>query len=172
MFEGLLRRDLDAHGVPVEVSSAGLLDWDEPADPQAVEVMALYGVDISSHRSRPITAVDLAAVDLVLGMTREHAREVVLAHPDLHRRTFTAKDFERRSSGSVAAEPGADFRQRVAAISEGRTNASLMGSAEEDDIADPHGQSRRHFETTAESMDRLSREISETLSVMIRAGRS
>ena len=163
MMEGLLRRDLEALDAPIEVWSGGLLEWDEPVDPQAAAVLAERGVDIAGHRSRPVSTIDLRAVDLVITMTREHAREVVLGLPEIYPRTFTVKDFARRIELGTEGVPGEDLRSRVSALSAGRALSSLMGISEEDDVADPHGLTQWHFEDTADALTALSARISRAL---------
>ena len=77
MAAGLLRqrlvtKKLDAHH---RVVSAGV--WaaqDEPASENAVAVMAERGIDISDHRSHSLTTDEIAGADLILVMTRDHAR--------------------------------------------------------------------------------------------------
>lgn len=61
MAEGLAREML---GDRVEVMSAG----SQPAtvNPWAVEAMAEIGIDISSHRSKPVDEFDPAGLDLVV----------------------------------------------------------------------------------------------------------
>jgi protein-tyrosine phosphatase len=168
MMEGLLRRDLGILGASVEVISAGLLDWDQAVDPQAAAVMAERGVDIAGHRSRPISTIDLHTLDLVITMTREHAREVVLGLPEVYRRTFTVKDFARRIDAEPAGEPGEDLRTRMSALSSGRALSSLMGISEEDDVADPYGLTPMHFEATADLLSVLSERISLALLTLTR----
>jgi len=168
MLEGLLRRDIKALAAPVEVISGGLIEWDQPVDPQAAAVMAERGVDISEHRSQPVSTLDLHAVDLVITMTREHAREVVLGLPEVYPRTFTVKDFARRVDLGPVGEPGEDLRTRASALSSGRALSSLMGSSEEDDVADPYGLTQMHFEATADLLSALSERISLALLAMTR----
>ena len=168
MMEGLLRRDLGVLGAPVEVISGGLLEWDQAVDPQAAAVMAERGVDIAGHRSRPVSTIDLHTVDLVITMTREHAREVVLGLPEVYPRTFTVKDFARRMDLEPAGEPGEDLRTRMNALSSGRALSSLMGISDEDDVADPYGLTPMHFEATADLLSALSERISLALLTLTR----
>lgn len=164
MFEGFLDRDLRSMGAPVDVRSAGVMDWDRPVDPQAAAVMAARGIDISRHRSRPVASIDLRTVDLVITMTREHAREVILGLPELYPRTFTARDLVRRLDLMPLGEEGEDLRSRIGALSEGRTLSSLMGISEQDDVADPYGLTPQHFEATADGLSMLSARIARALS--------
>ncbi len=68
MAEGLLRARLERLGRG-RVSSAGLAALaGQPAEPHAVAVLARRGIDISGHRSRPLTPELVADVDVVLVM--------------------------------------------------------------------------------------------------------
>lgn len=76
MAEALLRQKLQKLGIAdrVSASSAGISAWEgQPASPEAVSVMSNRGISwISSHRSRQVTAAQVAGSDLVLVMTRSH----------------------------------------------------------------------------------------------------
>jgi protein-tyrosine-phosphatase len=66
MAEGLARRRL---GDRIHVESAGVAPAFEGAQPDAVEVMrALYGVDISSHRTRSVFVLDLGVFDWIIAL--------------------------------------------------------------------------------------------------------
>ncbi|MFC2029291.1 low molecular weight protein arginine phosphatase [Chloroflexota bacterium] len=75
MAEGLLREKLDHEQIGVFSAGVWALDG-QPATPNAVEVMAERGIDISSHIAHTITAEDVAEADLILVMTREHAKMI------------------------------------------------------------------------------------------------
>ncbi len=69
MAEALLRQKYPHH----EVISAGLsVLFPSPAAENACRVMEDYGLDLSSHRSRQLTASMVTDADLVLTMTRGH----------------------------------------------------------------------------------------------------
>jgi len=77
MAAGLLRQRLVTKKLDARhrVVSAGV--WaaeDEPASENAVAVMAERGIDISDHRSHSLTTDEIAGADLILVMTRDHAR--------------------------------------------------------------------------------------------------
>ncbi|MBU6330210.1 MAG: hypothetical protein KGR18_09710 [Acidobacteria bacterium] len=155
ILEGMLARSLADAGAPVGVLSAGLLDWDTPVDPGSVRATAQYGIDISRHRSRPVSTLDLGRFDLVLTMTREHVRGIVERDGSAYRRSFTVKEFSRRLGDAIPPIPGGDLRERVEHLSKGRTGASMLGSSSEDDIADPHGGKQSEFDTVAEQLHEL-----------------
>ena len=74
MAAALLQRELRARGLDVEVRSAGLAADGSPATPQAVAVMREWGIDLSAHRSRPLTAELCAQADQICVMTPGHAQ--------------------------------------------------------------------------------------------------
>jgi len=77
MAAGLLRQRLTVDRVNARhrVLSAGVWAADgEPASENAVATMAERGIDISDHRSHSLNTDDVAGADLILVMTREHAR--------------------------------------------------------------------------------------------------
>jgi protein-tyrosine phosphatase len=160
MFGALLGRDLAAIGAPFEVSSGGLLEWDEPADPSAVAVLAGHGLDISDHRSRPLATLDMPSFGLILTMTREHLREIVIDEPELFPVTFTAKAFARALDISHDGELPEGISARIRALSAGRPTSSMLGQSTEDDVADPYRLGQQEFEATAAELADLSRRIS------------
>ena len=52
MAAALLARRLAALGVTVPVRSAGMIGSGDPPHPEVISVMASYGIEIASHRSR------------------------------------------------------------------------------------------------------------------------
>lgn len=86
MAEGLLRRKNPTH----DVSSAGLsVLHAAPASEKAVHVMEEYGVDISSHRSRQLTDVQVQEADLILTMTHSHLAILNTIFPSAKEKTHT-----------------------------------------------------------------------------------
>jgi len=69
MAEGLLRRSLGADAEFVEIGSAGVAAVEgAPPTAPAVQIAARNGVDISSHRSRPLSKALVERADLILVM--------------------------------------------------------------------------------------------------------
>ena len=79
MAEGLFRKFLEQNGVPdVEVSSAGLIAFDGlKAASFSVLAAAERGIDIASHRSRPLTQAIMEKADLVLAMELDQVEEIL-----------------------------------------------------------------------------------------------
>lgn len=79
MAEGLLRQRLADEGLADRhrVFSAGVWAVDgHPASENAVAVMAERGIDIGDHVAHTINAGDVAEADLILVMSRDHARMI------------------------------------------------------------------------------------------------
>lgn len=70
--EASLRRRLSREGVHgVEITSAGFIGPDRPANNQGSALALAAGLDLSAHRSRLFTSADAEGADLILVMTRE-----------------------------------------------------------------------------------------------------
>ena len=66
----------------VEVRSAGLeASGRDPADPAAVRAAMRRGACLDAHRTRPMSDVDVAWADLVLGMEGTHAAAIAVRWP-------------------------------------------------------------------------------------------
>ena len=158
MAAALLARRLSAVGVANEVSSAGTrAEMLTPATSDAIAAVGEQGLDISSHRSRALDRRSIANADLVLGMTREHVREVVTREQAALRRTFTFKEIVRRGESSPRYhEPLADW---VEALVADRGVKDLLGSSREDDIEDPIGLPLDEYRKTVSQLDDLAERL-------------
>ena len=97
MAEALLRKKLHkvAAADKVSVRSAGISVWEgQPASPEAVSVMSRRGIStISSHRSRQVTAAQIAEADLILVMTRSHQEKLQKCFTDHADRIFLLSEY-------------------------------------------------------------------------------
>jgi protein-tyrosine phosphatase len=139
MAEALLTNRLSVLGEAAAVRSGGMLGDREPARPEAMTVMAGYGLDIAAHRSRRVTADDLEAADLTLAMARENLRHAVVTAPAVWPRAFTLKELVRRGEAVGPRAPGEDLAGWLARAHDGRERAALLGDSPADDVADPTG---------------------------------
>src|SRR5450755_326123 len=155
MTEALLTRRLAAAGVAARVRSAGLLGQGEPVPPEAVAAMAGYGLDLTQHRSRLMTAADLRGADLVLAMAREHVRHAVVTEPGAWPRTFTLRELLRRGQHAGPRMPGEPLASWLARIQNGRDRVALLGGSPDDDVADPMGGPARAYVMTATLLNEL-----------------
>lgn len=133
----------------MEVDSAGVLDLDSaPALPDAVEAAAKHGLDLSDHRSKPLTAVDQEAFDLFIGFELDH---VAFATVDAHiprSKVFTFGELVRLLDGSPPRGPGETPLDYLEGVAARRTHGFDAG----DHLADPLGRSPAFFEKTADQI--------------------
>jgi len=166
MAEAILTELLARREVAAEVESAGVLPGGQPMAPAALAAVADLGyavAHLSSHRSRQLSAGDVQAADLVLGMAREHLREVVVLVPGAWNRTFTLKELVRQGEVVGPRVEGQDLAAWLAVVAGGRSHRDQLGSSPEDDVADPIGGPPAMFEKTAAEIERLSQRLVELL---------
>jgi protein-tyrosine phosphatase len=166
MAEGLLRDRLDRLGLDARIQSAGVLDSGSPAAPEAVAVLQGRGIDISAHRSRRLSAPLVAGADLIVGMAREHVREVVLLDPGAWPRSFTLKELVRRGEIAGPWGSGQPLEEWLAKVGADRTHSELLGASAIDDVADPIGGPPSVYEATAAELS----ELAASLVALVRAG--
>jgi protein-tyrosine-phosphatase len=81
-------------GKPWQACSAGVYAGaGAPASAHSTEVMSELGVDISGHRSRPLTAELLQRADLIVTMTAGQRLEILRDFPEVGNRVFLIKSF-------------------------------------------------------------------------------
>ena len=140
MAQAMLSARLAARGVTVPVTSAGLL-----GGRPAAAARGDLGHGRPGHRRRrppqpAVTADDLAAADLILGMAREHVRHAAVLLPEAWPRAFTLRELLRRGQQAGAPRPRRAAR-RLAGPGRGRDRSrrDLLGRGPADDVADPTG---------------------------------
>jgi protein-tyrosine-phosphatase len=153
MTAALLARRLREHGIHAEIASAGSRSTGRPVAPRAVDALAGRGVDLPDRLSRSLDAAEIEAADLVIGMAREHVREVLVLAPDAADRTFTLKELVRRAEASP--RQARVLREWLAPLAAERSSRELLGHAAADDVADPIGGSKRRFRASAAEIDDL-----------------
>jgi protein-tyrosine phosphatase len=161
MAAALLARRLAALGVTVPACSAGMISSGDPPHPQVISVMASYGIEIASHRSRIVCAADLASARLVLAMARDNLRHAVITEPAAWPRAFTLKELVRRGEQIGGRPPGEPLFSWLSRIHAGRERTSLLGDSLDDDVADPAGGPFRAYADTAGLLDQLVMRLAE-----------
>jgi protein-tyrosine phosphatase len=157
MTAALLGRALEEQRVEAEIRSCGVaVHRSGPMSSAAADALARRGID-TAHVSRPLDPRLVGGADLVLTMTRAHLREVVAAEPDAFPRTFTLKELVRRARVGGPRRPGESMAQWLARLAPDRTPMQLMGSDDDDDIADPVGGPDAAFERCAAELESLVR---------------
>ena len=94
MAEGLFRLALERRRCSeIEVASSGTWAYaGSGATPEAAKVAADLGADISSHKSRPLTAEELEEADLVIAMTSVHLKEIADLAPAARSKLLLMKE--------------------------------------------------------------------------------
>ncbi len=140
---------------PVLVGSAGLLDGGHTSPREVLATMDDIGVDLSEHQSMQISPQVVSEADLVLGMARRHAREVVLLDSDAWPKTFTLKELVRRGEKLGPREPGETLPAWLDQLHQGRERMDLVGRSTEDDVSDPLGGPLSAYRSSAHEIDNL-----------------
>ncbi len=147
----------------VSVVSAGLLPGGYASPPEVVAAMAELGSDLSGHASTQITAEMVAISDVVVGMARRHAREVVLLDVGAFGRTFTLKELVRRGDLVGQRQPDEALAAWLDRLHEGRHRTDLVGSSADDDVADPLGGPLDAYRQTARELGNLVERVAALL---------
>lgn len=150
---------LGAAGIEAIVTSAGILEGGGTIAPAYVDIAAEAGLDLSAHVSRHVDPAALRSEDLVLTMTRELLREVVVLEPSIWSRAFTMREFLRRASAHGARKPTESLEHWIEAIAAPRTRSQVLGDLEADDVADPVGGTAEDYRIMLRQLERLTREI-------------
>ena len=89
MAEYMLRELFYRHGYDVLVASAGLGALvGKPADPHAIKVAQLHGLDITSHRAKQLTEQHLKEHELILVMESWQQKELESRFPFVRGRVY------------------------------------------------------------------------------------
>jgi protein-tyrosine phosphatase len=157
MAEVLLRDRLDAIGADVQVSSGGLNPGGQPATAHGQAAMAGRGLDLSAHRSRQLDRDMIDHADLIIGMAREHVREVAVLDSDALARSFTLKELVRAGTAVGPRHRDESVKDWLARVGAGRRRELLLGVGHDDgyDVEDPVGRGPAEYEVTATELDHL-----------------
>ena len=82
---------------------------------------------------------DVTEAKLIIGMTRQHAREAVLLDPPAFSRTYVLRDFVRRGTEVGRRSARLALADWLTELHGARRHMDLVGEQTEDDIADPIG---------------------------------
>jgi len=149
MAQALLTALARARGLDLVATSAGTLPGERTISPLALQALGADAHLVEGHRSRALVADEIRRADLVLGMTREHVREIVIADPAAWPKTFTLKELVRRGSLAGPRRSGEELSDWLARVGGGRSRQELLGSADADDVADPVGAPASVVKATA-----------------------
>lgn len=159
----ILARRLTDRRFAVRVTSAGTRSTHLAVDELSVAAGSELGLDLAGHVPRKLTSDMIAeeGADLIVPMTREHLREIVLVDRKAWSRTFTLKELVRLADKHAAAAP--DARTWIGALSSHRQPHDLLGDDDSDDIADTYGASMQAHRRTASEMSALADRLAGSL---------
>jgi glycine hydroxymethyltransferase len=105
MAEGLFERMI-AERPELRVLSAGVSTYPgQPPSAHAVEVLAELGVDISQHRSRPLSEKVIDEADWIIAMTRSHLDSIIYLFPRAAEKVYLLREFEPGATSLDVADP-------------------------------------------------------------------
>jgi glycine hydroxymethyltransferase len=105
MAEGLFGRMI-AERPDLRVLSAGVSTYPgQPPSAHAVEVLAELGVDISQHRSRPLSEKVIDEADWIIAMTRSHLDSIIYLFPREAEKVYLLREFEPGATSLDVADP-------------------------------------------------------------------
>lgn len=149
--EVLARRHLADRGISGTVVSAGTRAIDgSPATDGAILTARKFGLDLSAHRSRPVSDELVEWSDLVLTMEPEHTVAVVGEHGGTLSSSFTLPELAELVAETAPCptdEPIGAWLKRIAA---GRGPGEALAAAA---IDDPIGRPLRHYRLAARAID-------------------
>ena len=105
MAEGLFER-MTAERADLRVLSAGVSTYPgQPPSAHAVEVLEELGVDISQHRSKPISEKVVEEADWIIAMTRSHLDSIIYLFPRAAEKVYLLREFEPGATSLDVADP-------------------------------------------------------------------
>ena len=156
----------EAEDLPVEIASLGTLDLgDEPALPEAVAIAEGLGLDLTTHRARSVSALELASFDLVLGFERKHVVASVVDAKAKIEQTFTLPELLGLLHGipgpPLPREPAERARVRIRQAHAARPHGFRNGPLPE--LRDPLGLSAPEQRETARELAEQVSELADEL---------
>lgn len=174
MAEALLKHKLK----DVNVQSAGIYAAEgQRANTNAIEVLKEKQIELV-HRSQMITDKLLEWADVILTMTTQHKRALIMQFPDYQEKYFTLKEYvsdadievwtELKREYAELVEKRAQFIQENQHLEQGELEKALADHLSEQteriqqlestlinyDISDPFGGDLQDYRTTLEELER------------------
>jgi protein-tyrosine-phosphatase len=141
----------------VTVSSAGIRGSLRRTPDTLVDEGHSFGLDLVAHESRVLGRQEIDRSELIIGMARDHVREILVANPKAFSRTFTLREMVRRGQLKGPRYPGETLFEWLLRVGAGRRPMDLMGDAAIDDTPDPMGGDPEDFRHMFEELDNSTR---------------
>jgi protein-tyrosine phosphatase len=165
--EVMLSRALGAADVTASVTSAGMevVEGQVPPD-DFVEIALVRGIDLRAHRPSAFSNEVASEADLVLTMTRELLRTMVLRTPAIWPRSFTLLELVRRGASSTPPEEGETLGTWVERVHRSRDRAELTSLDPVDDLRDPMVDATESNEEMFGELERATRRLARVLAAL------
>jgi protein-tyrosine-phosphatase len=158
MAEAFLRWEAERRSLGIQVRSTGTHAWSgRAATIEGRRVMADHGVPLDEHRTLELDKRLVDWADLLIGMSREHARDVVRAYPEAAGRTYTMKAFLELLPSLPPYEDTESWLQEAA-----RLRDSTSPPANQD-IDDPIGERQEAYRRVAAEIRDLTERFADGL---------
>ncbi len=148
---------VDGRGIRVHSAGTGALVG-EDIDPPMRAALSRRGLRPGPFVARQLEPDMVAEADLVLAASRQVRSVVVRLSPASLWKTFTIREFARycqqfrdHAPDPAPGSPG-ERLESVLAFARDRRGTLVPPRPEDDDIADPHGLSRRKYRKAAEDL--------------------
>lgn len=169
--EVMLARALSARpqGEPPDLAirSAGMEVLEGQSAPEDfIELALIRGIDLRAHHPVAFNAELAARSDLVLTMTRDLLRNMVVEVPQVWPRAFTFRELVRRGSTTVPPVPGELLTEWVARVHASRDRAELLGNDDADDLRDPMVDATEGNEAMFGELELATRKLARLLGVL------
>jgi protein-tyrosine phosphatase len=150
----LLAFEAEQYGldVPKRFPSAGTDA--QPGDlalPSMIKAAGKLGLDLSSHRTRPLTPTMVARSDMIVTMTEEQRARVSRMAAQALTRTFTLRELVRL--GEALDEISSPLSQRATELH--RLRSRVVGATVPEDVEDPSGRDGHATDKIAREIRRL-----------------
>ena len=162
MTAALLQRHLTRVKVPATVSTAGTQPGGYPATDRTVRLLAERGMDVSDHRSQPLTDDLVLGSDLIVTAERAHVVSIAGRWPGAFHNTFTLPEIVALSR-SVGREGGsiADWLARVSIDRPG--GLDYFDAQDIGEIEDPTGRQPGVWDRVFAEIDTLTNDLATAL---------
>ena len=103
LAEAYLKYQVEKHGLPIAVQSAGLeTSFGKPAHPFAQVVGTLGGLLLSNHATQPLHKEQVERADMIVVMEWGQRNRVIKLYPQARQKVFLLRQFYDRSVREVA----------------------------------------------------------------------
>ena len=163
--EVMLNRALAAGDVDSKVLSAGMeVEVNQVAPEGFIELALHRGIDLRGHPQVVYTPDVGEDSDLVLVMTRDLLRALVVETPSLWPKSFTLLEIVRRGGSLEPPRPDDTLEGWLARVHATRDRGELLGTDPIDDIHEPQSDTLEGNEAMFGQLDRSTRQLARLLS--------